>query len=808
MFRVRYLSGMMFLWSGVLSWAGPAYSAVAPVVSTLSSISEGSVTPVRIAADQYGNYYVTDPRGGGVLKYNSAGSLLQTITTTAKNILGVALAQNGDILVSQGGAVAVYSSTGVYKSSFGTFGVANGIAVDDTGAIFVADSRNNRVHVYDAGYTLVTTFGSTGSAAGQFKQPTGITFEKVSRQVAVADTLNGRVQFFTTAGAYQKTVGSFGSGPLKFTSPQAVAFEYSSGGTVLSRMYVVDSFQANVQVIDAASSAFLRYVGSYGLRSGQLVTPGDILLDSFNRLIIPNGTGALVLFGVEASTSGSTGGAVITIPPTGSSAPTLELATLGTTTGTISSVTNSGSITVAGTTTPGAAVTVNGTAATVDANGNWTLSVSLSQQGLNNLIVSASTSGSTSTVSAYITLDSAVPVVAASSIPLTGSTTNTPIQTVSGTVSDTTATSVTVTVVSGTQTVTQTVPVNDGQFATAVVLAGGTNTVMVSAQDAAGLTSTSTSSTVTYNPLAPAVTVTTPGGSVSGSVSYTVTGTVPADSTVTVNGVAATVSGTQWTAVIPLVAGANPITVIASVVGNPVVSTVSSSVVYAPGQPALLVSSPAADSATAKASPVITGAVTAGVSVTASLNNVNLPVTVAADGAFTVSLPAFTTAGTYTVAIIAIDGNGKISSTTRSLVYDPVPAAVTVADSTPTSIKVSTSKGVVIAKDKNGLISAATNGTSSLDLTGATYDPASLNIYALTPAGLSSRNGDINGDGKVDIADALLAAQISLGMSSATFEQKLRGDVGPLVSHTPVPDGTIRLDDTILILQKSIGIDW
>ena len=136
---------------------------------------------------------------------------------------------------------------------------------------------------------------------------------------------------------------------------------------------------------------------------------------------------------------------------------------------------------------------------------------------------------------------------------------------------------------------------------------------------------------------------------------------------------------------------------------------------------------------------------------------------------------------------------------------------LTVISSTPPGIKVSYAGGVVIAKDKNGFIATPnnSNGTSALDLSGANYDLPSLNIYALSPTGISSRNGDINGDGIVDIADALLAIQISLGIAPApTFEQLLRGDVAPLVRHIPVPDGKIRLDDAIIILQKSIGIDF
>jgi sugar lactone lactonase YvrE len=132
---------MVFLYCGILTWSSTAHSAIAPVISTLSSITEGSVTPVRITADKFGNFYVTDPRGGGVLKYNSAGNVLLKISTTSRNVLGIAIANNGDVLVSQGSVVAVYSSAGSYKSSFGTFGTANGIAVTADGTVFVVDSK-------------------------------------------------------------------------------------------------------------------------------------------------------------------------------------------------------------------------------------------------------------------------------------------------------------------------------------------------------------------------------------------------------------------------------------------------------------------------------------------------------------------------------------------------------------------------------------------------------------------------------------------------------------------------------------------
>lgn len=299
---------------GLNALSEPAFSAIDPVVTTLPALTEGARTPVRLATNQAGDIYVTDPRGGGVLRYTSAGVLQQTIRTI-QNISGIAIAQNGDLLVSQGASVAVLDKTsGVLKSSFGAFQMANGIAVDAAGSIYVTDSVDNCVQVFSAAYAPLNTgvasagkpvnsFGTTGQLPGQLLQPTGISYEKISNQLAVVDTLNGRVQFFTLNGVYQKTIGSFGAGPLSFTSPQAIAFEYAKDNSSLSRMYVVDAFQGTVQAIDAASGAFLSYVGGYGLASGKLVVPSDVLFDRFdssnNRLVVSNGNGSLSMFGID-----------------------------------------------------------------------------------------------------------------------------------------------------------------------------------------------------------------------------------------------------------------------------------------------------------------------------------------------------------------------------------------------------------------------------------------------------------------------------------------------------------------------------
>ena len=330
---VSILGLAIFILLGTAPLPTKAHSATAPLVSALPSVTDGVSTPVRLTTDSSGNIYVTDPRGGGILMYDSAGNLLQKFSTL-NNVFGIAIAQNGDLLVSQGTSVAVLNKTsGALSAQFGTFIGSNGIAVDSTGTIYVTDSLDSCVQVFNAAYSPVSTgvaaagkpansFGTSGQSTGQFISPTGISYEKISNQLAIVDTLVGQIQYYSTTGVYQSSIGSFGAGPLKFTSPQGIAFEYSQDGNTLSRIYVVDSFQSNVQVIDAASGVFLSYIGSYGLASGELVTPGDVLFDRFdplnNRLFVSNGAGVLTLFSIDMITGicGSANNGIFTVVPT------------------------------------------------------------------------------------------------------------------------------------------------------------------------------------------------------------------------------------------------------------------------------------------------------------------------------------------------------------------------------------------------------------------------------------------------------------------------------------------------------------
>jgi len=66
--------------------------------------------------------------------------------------------------------------------------------------------------------------------------------------------------------------------------------------------------------------------------------------------------------------------------------------------------------------------------------------------------------------------------------------------------------------------------------------------------------------------------------------------------------------------------------------------------------------------------------------------------------------------------------------------------------------------------------------------------------------------GDINDDKRVDITDALLALQISVGLATPTDNNLLNGDVAPRINSISVPDGRIDIGDAVIILKVAVEL--
>ena len=81
----------------------------------------------------------------------------------------------------------------LYKQTL--FYIFRGVAVDEQGYIFVADSGNNRIQIFNPDGTFLRGFGRWGQGAGEFKGLEGISVNSKGN-ILVADRENHRVQMF------------------------------------------------------------------------------------------------------------------------------------------------------------------------------------------------------------------------------------------------------------------------------------------------------------------------------------------------------------------------------------------------------------------------------------------------------------------------------------------------------------------------------------------------------------------------------------------------------------------------------------
>lgn len=663
---------------------GVTYGVDAPRVTVMAPLSKGMIFPARLAVDAAGNCYVADTRGRAVLKYDPTGNLMLTLGTSLP-AAGVAVTADGKILVSQGDSVVIFdgagNETGRLGKGAGQFKMANGIAVDGTGYIYVVDSLAHSVQVFTPSGRYSTSFGSYGTAAGQFSMPTGIAYEKISNQLAVADSLNGRVQFFDTVGVHRKTIGGSTSSPVQFTSPQGMAFEYAGGQNPgLKRMYVVDTFQNLVQVVDpSGNGTLLSYVGEYGTAAGKLMHPSDAVFDQAgSRLIVANGKGNLTVYGIDAGT-----------PPVDTTPPILSITR-------ISAQTDVSAQAIGGTVEAGAIISVKvNTGAQIGpvthgSSTSWQCTITGLEPGENVLTVTArDASGNSAKQTAIITYRLPPPVLTINRVPaLTGAMNMVITGTVDagGVVTVSNATTGT----SGAATVTGT------SWSYPVLLAQGANTINVTAQRPFSA-SVSDTRAITLDNTPPTLTVSTlPDKSHTSTQTQNITGFVSDRNLhgVMINGQPAPVVNGTFSSAVNLNPGANLIAIKAEdLAGN---NTTDTRVIYFDTtKPVITITGPADGLCTNKNIVTFSGLVNKGATVTvggtqALMNGTRWKATV------------ILSEGLNTVEVVAVEPHGNSSSLKRTIILDFAGPEVYITD-----------PGQDLATNKSPLVFTGTVGGAS-----------------------------------------------------------------------------------------------
>ena len=137
----------------------------------------------------------------------------------------------------------------------GEFTHPGAIAIGPTGLVYVGDTNNDRIQVFQQDGTFVTEWGSHGSAPGQFYRPSGLAVD-ADGFLYVADRYNYRIQKFLADGTFVTSWGTQGTGPGEFDTVYDVAI--GADGAV----FVVDSVNHRIQKFDGDGTFLLEW-GSY-----------------------------------------------------------------------------------------------------------------------------------------------------------------------------------------------------------------------------------------------------------------------------------------------------------------------------------------------------------------------------------------------------------------------------------------------------------------------------------------------------------------------------------------------------------------
>lgn len=231
-------SGMVSTFAGT----GPAQGSSDGTGSAASFNS-----PKGITTDTYGNVYVADSGNGTIRKISPSGDVTTFAGTAGQFgtadgagsaarfmfVSGIAMDDAGNVFVADSNAIRKITAAGVVSTLAGSAGAMSGnsdgigpaasfwlpqgVATDASGNVYVADTGNHTVRkVTPSGRvtTLAGTAGEIGSVDGtgpaaRFNSPSGIATDPAGN-VYVADTGNHTIRKISPEGAVSTLVGVAG----------------------------------------------------------------------------------------------------------------------------------------------------------------------------------------------------------------------------------------------------------------------------------------------------------------------------------------------------------------------------------------------------------------------------------------------------------------------------------------------------------------------------------------------------------------------------------------------------------------------
>ena len=218
---------------------------------------------------------------------------------------GIAVSDSGRVYMSEhfGHRVNVFDLDGNFITNWATGGVEPGdMDFDSNGNVYVVLHNAHRIQVYDADGLPLWGFGSLGSSEGQFRYPTGITLDS-DGNIYVAER-NQRIQKFDQSGSFISMWGwgvQTGAAQFEICTSNCLPGLPGSGDGQLrdpgiididseGNLYVVDVNNNRVQVFDSTGNFLFKW-GSFGTGDGQFNLPNGVRIAADGSVFVVEASG-------------------------------------------------------------------------------------------------------------------------------------------------------------------------------------------------------------------------------------------------------------------------------------------------------------------------------------------------------------------------------------------------------------------------------------------------------------------------------------------------------------------------------------
>lgn len=248
---------------------------------------DGIPEPDAVAVDRDGNVAVAGRGDPTIRWFDARGAVLNrdlpadTPLRVGSRAAGLAFAKDGLLYLAEaaGNRIVVLNrdltparSWGRRGTSAGEFNEPRGVAVSDE-HVFVADSGNRRVQVFDLMGQPVRVIDQAGPQDGAFRNPTDVAVD-AQGQLWVAETGRSRIHQFDAEGRWLRSWGEPGSGTNLFGSHVGLC---AFGG----ELFVADQAIVRVDVRDGQGKRLTDW-GAMGVRphegGGRLMAPRSIAI--------------------------------------------------------------------------------------------------------------------------------------------------------------------------------------------------------------------------------------------------------------------------------------------------------------------------------------------------------------------------------------------------------------------------------------------------------------------------------------------------------------------------------------------------